>query len=201
MRSQANTAKVREDHPTLMRLRGLEVLERVAASGKLNIAMGEKGLAEKVVTCQQNRRRGADTGCRNGQPRNALLPPTRTGSSSPPGRPAKGSWGRWPPSVCSTLPKGRPPGEAASGAARSAGGSLCRLGCLRRDPRRPRYRTAFAPRSIGPCFRSARGGSARSASSSTRPMPASPASAAADVSLERESITVCSTPRVFRPGL
>ena len=32
MRSQANTAKLLEDNPTLMRLRELEVLERVAAS-------------------------------------------------------------------------------------------------------------------------------------------------------------------------
>jgi hypothetical protein len=38
-----------EANPTLMRLRELEVVERVAASGKLNIALGEKGLAERVV--------------------------------------------------------------------------------------------------------------------------------------------------------
>ena len=37
MRSRANTAKV------------LEVLERVATSGKLNVVLGEKGLAERVV--------------------------------------------------------------------------------------------------------------------------------------------------------
>ena len=49
MRSQANTAKVLEGNPTLMRLRELEVLERVATSGKLNIVLGEKGLAERVV--------------------------------------------------------------------------------------------------------------------------------------------------------
>jgi len=49
MRSQANTAKVLEGNPTLMRLRELEVLERVAASGKLNVVLGEKGLAERVV--------------------------------------------------------------------------------------------------------------------------------------------------------
>ena len=35
MRSQANTAKVQEGNPTLMRLRELEVLEKVAAGGKL----------------------------------------------------------------------------------------------------------------------------------------------------------------------
>ena len=49
MRSQANTAKVLEGKPTLMRLRELEVLEKVAASGKLNVVLGEKGLAERVV--------------------------------------------------------------------------------------------------------------------------------------------------------
>jgi regulator of protease activity HflC (stomatin/prohibitin superfamily) len=49
MRSQANTAKLLEGNPTLMRLRELEVLEKVAASGKLNVVLGEKGLAERVV--------------------------------------------------------------------------------------------------------------------------------------------------------
>jgi len=32
-----------------MRLRELEVLERVATSGKLNVVLGEKCLAERVV--------------------------------------------------------------------------------------------------------------------------------------------------------
>jgi regulator of protease activity HflC (stomatin/prohibitin superfamily) len=49
MRSQANTAKVLADNPVLMRLRELEVLEKIAAAGKLNVILGEKGLAEKVV--------------------------------------------------------------------------------------------------------------------------------------------------------
>lgn len=54
IRSQANTAKLLADSPTLMRLRELEVLEKIAAAGKLNIvvgdkALGERGLAEKVV--------------------------------------------------------------------------------------------------------------------------------------------------------
>ncbi len=49
MRSQANTAKLLEGSPTLMRLRELEVLEKVAAGGKLNVVLGEKGLAERVV--------------------------------------------------------------------------------------------------------------------------------------------------------
>ena len=34
---------------TLMRLRELVVLEKVAAGGKLNVVLGEKGLAERVV--------------------------------------------------------------------------------------------------------------------------------------------------------
>jgi len=49
MRSQANTAKLLEGNPTLMRLKELEVLEKVATSGKLNVVLGEKGLAERVV--------------------------------------------------------------------------------------------------------------------------------------------------------
>ncbi len=49
MRSQANTAKLFADNPTLMRLRELEVLENVASTGKLNVVLGEKGLAERVV--------------------------------------------------------------------------------------------------------------------------------------------------------
>ena len=49
MRSQANTAKLLNDSPTLMRLRELEVLESIASTGKLNIVLGEKGLAERVV--------------------------------------------------------------------------------------------------------------------------------------------------------
>lgn len=54
MRSQVNTAKLLADNPVLMRLRELEVLEKIAAAGKLNIvlgekSLGEKGLADKVV--------------------------------------------------------------------------------------------------------------------------------------------------------
>ena len=41
MRSQANTAKLLADNPTLMRLRELEVLEKVATSGKLSVVLGE----------------------------------------------------------------------------------------------------------------------------------------------------------------
>src|SRR5205814_3626002 len=49
IRSQANTAKLLQDNPTLMRLRELEVLERVATSAKLNVVLGDKGLADRVV--------------------------------------------------------------------------------------------------------------------------------------------------------
>ncbi|HEY0980797.1 slipin family protein [Schlesneria sp.] len=49
IRSQANTAKLLADNPTLMRLRELEVLEKIAASGKLNIIVGDKGLSDKVI--------------------------------------------------------------------------------------------------------------------------------------------------------
>ena len=53
MRSQANTAKLLADNPTLMRLRELEVLEKVAAYSKLNILLGDvspekRGLADRV---------------------------------------------------------------------------------------------------------------------------------------------------------
>jgi regulator of protease activity HflC (stomatin/prohibitin superfamily) len=49
MRSQANTAKLMVDNPTLMRLRELEVLERIASAGHLKVVLGEKGLADRVV--------------------------------------------------------------------------------------------------------------------------------------------------------
>lgn len=49
MRSQANTARLLADNPALMRLRELEVLEKVAATGKLNVMVGEKGLADRVL--------------------------------------------------------------------------------------------------------------------------------------------------------
>jgi len=54
MRSQANTAKLLADSPTLMRLRELEVLEKIAGNGKLNIVLSPRsqengGLADRVV--------------------------------------------------------------------------------------------------------------------------------------------------------
>lgn len=49
MRSQLNTAKLLESNPALMRLRELETLEAVAANSKLNVVLGEKGLADRLV--------------------------------------------------------------------------------------------------------------------------------------------------------
>ncbi|CAN5526864.1 hypothetical protein BH11PLA2_BH11PLA2_47320 [soil metagenome] len=49
LRHQANTAKLLAENPVLMKLRELEVVERVAASGKLSVVLGEKGLADRVV--------------------------------------------------------------------------------------------------------------------------------------------------------
>jgi regulator of protease activity HflC (stomatin/prohibitin superfamily) len=49
IRSQANTARLLDEHPTLMRLRELEVLEKVATSAKLNVVLGDKGLTDRVV--------------------------------------------------------------------------------------------------------------------------------------------------------
>jgi regulator of protease activity HflC (stomatin/prohibitin superfamily) len=49
IRSQANTAKLLQDNPTLMRLRELEILEKVATHSKLNVVLGEKGLADRVI--------------------------------------------------------------------------------------------------------------------------------------------------------
>jgi len=49
MRSQANTAKILESSPTLMRLRELEVLEKVSEKANLTVVLGEKGLADRVV--------------------------------------------------------------------------------------------------------------------------------------------------------
>jgi len=49
LRHQANTAKLYADNPTLLRLRELEAVEKVASAGKLNIVTGDKGLADKIV--------------------------------------------------------------------------------------------------------------------------------------------------------
>ena len=49
IRSQVNTAKLLADNPVLMRLRELEVLEKIASNSKLNIVTGDKGLADRVI--------------------------------------------------------------------------------------------------------------------------------------------------------
>jgi regulator of protease activity HflC (stomatin/prohibitin superfamily) len=49
LRHQANTAKLLAENPTLLKLRELETVERIAAGGKLNVVLGEKGLADRVV--------------------------------------------------------------------------------------------------------------------------------------------------------
>ncbi|MBY0525642.1 MAG: slipin family protein [Gemmataceae bacterium] len=49
MRSQANTAKLLQENPTLLRLRELETLEKVAASAELKVVLGDKGLADRIV--------------------------------------------------------------------------------------------------------------------------------------------------------
>lgn len=48
-RSQCNTAKMLESNPTLMRLRELELIEKVAEKSKISLFLGEKGLSEKLV--------------------------------------------------------------------------------------------------------------------------------------------------------
>lgn len=49
MRSQANTARIFESNPALMRLRELEVLEKVADKADLHVLLGEKGLADRIM--------------------------------------------------------------------------------------------------------------------------------------------------------
>ena len=49
VRSQANTARILADNPTLMRLKELEVLQSIASTTKLEVILGEKGLADRVV--------------------------------------------------------------------------------------------------------------------------------------------------------
>jgi regulator of protease activity HflC (stomatin/prohibitin superfamily) len=49
LRHQANTAKLFVDNPTLLRLRELEAVEKIATAGKLSVVLGEKGLADRIV--------------------------------------------------------------------------------------------------------------------------------------------------------
>lgn len=48
-RSQCNTAKMLESNPTLMRLRELELIEKIAEKSTIKLVLGEKGLAERLV--------------------------------------------------------------------------------------------------------------------------------------------------------
>jgi SPFH domain/Band 7 family protein len=49
MRMQANTAKILESSPTLMKLKELEVLEKVADKANLTVVLGDEGLSNRVV--------------------------------------------------------------------------------------------------------------------------------------------------------
>jgi regulator of protease activity HflC (stomatin/prohibitin superfamily) len=49
LRHQLNAAKLLAENPTLQRLRELEVVEKIAAGGKLNIVLGEKGLSDRLL--------------------------------------------------------------------------------------------------------------------------------------------------------
>lgn len=49
MRSQANTARILEQSPTLMKLRELEVLEKVAEKSQLQVILGETGLSDRLT--------------------------------------------------------------------------------------------------------------------------------------------------------
>jgi len=49
MRSQSNTAKLMDSNPTLMRLKELEVLEKIAEKSRLSVVLGEKGLSDRIV--------------------------------------------------------------------------------------------------------------------------------------------------------
>ncbi len=49
MRSQANTAKILESSPMLMKLKELEVLEKVAEKANLSVVLTETGLGDRVL--------------------------------------------------------------------------------------------------------------------------------------------------------
>ena len=49
LRHQANAAKLLQENPTLLKLRELEAVERIAAAGKMNLVLGERGLMDRVV--------------------------------------------------------------------------------------------------------------------------------------------------------
>ncbi|KAA3633534.1 MAG: slipin family protein [Calditrichaeota bacterium] len=49
LRSQLNSAKILESSPVLMKLRELEVLERIAGSSELKVILGSEGLKDKIM--------------------------------------------------------------------------------------------------------------------------------------------------------
>jgi regulator of protease activity HflC (stomatin/prohibitin superfamily) len=49
MRSQVNTAKMLEANPVLMKLRELEVLEKVAKEAELSVMLSETGLQDRIL--------------------------------------------------------------------------------------------------------------------------------------------------------
>ena len=48
-RSQANTARILENNPTLMRMRELDLLEKIAGSTRMHVFLGDKGLSDRIV--------------------------------------------------------------------------------------------------------------------------------------------------------
>ncbi len=49
LRSQLNSAKILESSPVLMKLKELEVLERIAGSSDLKVILGDEGLKDKIM--------------------------------------------------------------------------------------------------------------------------------------------------------
>lgn len=49
LRSQANTAKILESNPTLLRMRELESLEKIAQTSNLTVVLGDEGLTNRVT--------------------------------------------------------------------------------------------------------------------------------------------------------
>ena len=47
-RGQSNTAKMMENNPMLMRLKELEILEKISKSGQLNLFMGDKDILSSL---------------------------------------------------------------------------------------------------------------------------------------------------------
>jgi regulator of protease activity HflC (stomatin/prohibitin superfamily) len=50
MRSQANTAKIMEQNPILLKLREIEMAEKVATNADITIIAGDKGVVESLRT-------------------------------------------------------------------------------------------------------------------------------------------------------